>query len=338
MNEMEMKNPLVSIIIPVFNVRDYVCRCLQSVAGQTYRNIEVILVDDGSTDGSGTVCDEFCRNDSRFLVIHQENKGLGFARNTGLDNAHGAFILFVDSDDALVPETVETACRYLSTRGIDWVGFGIKRIDRQGKVLFSTENSLPHHAPVETLTSEDIIRRMSEDRILRQDPVNLFEPVWNKMYSREIIGDLRFEFAKISEDALFNFHVYQRTEKALFVWKDLYLYFYRPGSITSGFCSKSLFLHWSHLMALERTTSPSGNNPYRVFALRKLYRVMATHRAQLIGTDYYSPFIEMCRPFRKLTVWEYVRSRPAPLLEKALSLTIWHFPYLGRILLKAVGN
>ena len=333
-----MKSSLVSIIVPVFNVKDYVGRCLQSIAEQTYRDFEAILVDDGSTDGSGTVCDEFCRNDSRFRVIHQENAGLGFARNTGLDNARGAYILFVDSDDSLVPETVETAYQYLSSGAVDWVGFGIKRLDNQGTVFFSTENSLSHHAPVETLTSEDIIRRMLDDKILRQDLVNPFEPVWNKMYTREIIGDLRFEFAKILEDVLFNFHIYQRTEKAIFINKDLYQYFYRPGSITSRLNEKSLFLNWSHRMALERTTDPYSKNLFRVFALRKLYRVMATHRAQLIGTDYYASFMDICRPFRRRTVWEYVTSRPIPLFEKALSLTLWHFPRIGRFLFKAAGN
>ena len=104
---------LVSVIIPVYNVEKYLARCIQSVCGQSYQGLEIILVDDGSKDKSGVICDEYAERDGRIKVIHKENGGLGDARNAGVEKAEGKYLLFVDSDDRihenLVRDTVETA-------------------------------------------------------------------------------------------------------------------------------------------------------------------------------------------------------------------------------------
>lgn len=96
-------NPLISVIIPVYNMEKYLRRCLDSVLAQDYTNLEILVVDDGSTDGSWAICQEYARKDARITVIHQENGGLSAARNTGLDRATGAYIAFVDSDDYILP-------------------------------------------------------------------------------------------------------------------------------------------------------------------------------------------------------------------------------------------
>ena len=103
----EQKNPLVSVIVPVYNVEMYLCRCIDSILAQTYRNFELILVDDGSPDNSGATCDAYAGRDSRINVIHKENGGVSSARNAGLDSAVGDYILFVDSDDHIAPEHIE---------------------------------------------------------------------------------------------------------------------------------------------------------------------------------------------------------------------------------------
>ena len=119
---------LVSIIVPVYNTGEYLIPCLQSLCDQTYENLEIILVDDGSTDGSGAVCDEFARRDDRVKVIHQKNAGVSAARNAGLDAASGAYLTFVDADDGLVPAAVETALRYLLENSADVVTYGWQKI------------------------------------------------------------------------------------------------------------------------------------------------------------------------------------------------------------------
>lgn len=120
-------NELVSIIVPVYNTGTYLAPCLESLTSQTHRNLEIILVDDGSTDGSGGVCDDFARRDGRVKVIHQKNSGVSAARNAGLENASGAYLTFVDADDALVPHTVETALRCLQDNDADVVTYGWQR-------------------------------------------------------------------------------------------------------------------------------------------------------------------------------------------------------------------
>ena len=100
--------PLVSVIIPVYNVSRYLPKCLDSVISQTWRNLEIIVIDDGSTDGSGSICDQYAKRDDRIKVIHSPNRGLSSARNLGLDNLRGQFISFIDSDDWIEPDAVET--------------------------------------------------------------------------------------------------------------------------------------------------------------------------------------------------------------------------------------
>ena len=118
---------LVSIIVPVYNTGEYLAPCIESLTSQTYSNLEIILVDDGSTDGSGAVCDEFARRDERIKVIHQKNSGVSSARNAGLENASGTYLTFVDADDGLVPHGLETALRYLRENDADMVTYGWKR-------------------------------------------------------------------------------------------------------------------------------------------------------------------------------------------------------------------
>lgn len=118
---------LVTIIVPVYNAGVYLSPCLESLIAQSHRALEIILVDDGSTDGSGAVCDEFARLDGRVKVVHQENSGVSAARNKGLENASGAYLTFVDADDALLPHAVETALRYLWETDADVVTYGWRR-------------------------------------------------------------------------------------------------------------------------------------------------------------------------------------------------------------------
>ena len=126
----ECSKPLVSIIVPVYQVVDYVGVCVESLLRQTYKNLEILLVDDGSTDGSGEICDEYANRDNRIRVIHQENQGLSAARNTGLDQALGEYVAFVDSDDAVLPDFIETLYDLADRYQADIVACAYERVKK----------------------------------------------------------------------------------------------------------------------------------------------------------------------------------------------------------------
>ena len=132
-----MVNGLVTVVLPIYNVEKYLDRCINSVVNQTYSNIEILLIDDGSTDGCPKKCDDWAAQDSRIHVIHKENQGLGMARNTGIENSSGEFICFFDSDDFIAPDTVEKAYKRAVEEDADIVSFGLHFADSNGKVVSS---------------------------------------------------------------------------------------------------------------------------------------------------------------------------------------------------------
>lgn len=134
---MSRNDSLISIIVPVYNVEQYLSRCVDSLVNQTYHNIEIILVDDGSPDRSGEICDEYAKKDKRVKVIHQSNGGLSDARNTALDIAKGDYLMFVDSDDWIEKKTCEILNRLASDYKADTVIFGLNFVFDSGKVIRS---------------------------------------------------------------------------------------------------------------------------------------------------------------------------------------------------------
>lgn len=128
---------LVSVIIPVYNVKDYLNECLDSIRQQTYKNIEVLMIDDGSTDGCDTVCDDYMKNDARFFAIHKKNGGVASARNEGLRIANGEFIVFVDSDDSVESNYIETMVEAMEHQNVDFVRTMFKKKWRSVTFLFA---------------------------------------------------------------------------------------------------------------------------------------------------------------------------------------------------------
>lgn len=203
--------PLISVVVPVYKVEKYLDRCLTSLTGQTYRNLEILLVDDGSPDQSGEICDRWGSRDSRIRVIHQENRGAGAARNAALDAAQGDYIGFVDSDDYVSPnfyaylyfmmdkETDITECGYLETQTDD-AAFD----DDLGL-------SIPY-------TPREAMEGNIRDTVFRQ-------LIWNKLYRREVVADIRFPVGTGIDDEYFT---YQTLVKARsLVRSDTVLYAYR---------------------------------------------------------------------------------------------------------------
>lgn len=221
---MEKLNPnvLISIIVPVYNVEQYLGRCVDSLIGQTYKNIEIILVDDGAKDRSGQICDEYALKDERIIVIHKENGGLSDARNAGIKVAKGAFIGFVDSDDYVAPCMYEELIACLTETDSD--------IAMCRYIRFKGDRC------TECLTSPDECVEMNTLQALENiysDDGEVYTVAWNKLYKREVIADIRYPVKRINEDEFTTYKYIANAKKIVFTQKVLYFYFYNGNSITA---------------------------------------------------------------------------------------------------------
>ncbi len=149
--------PKVTVSVPVYNVEKYLKKCTDSILSQTEGDIELLLVDDGSTDSSGALCDRIAGTDPRVRVIHQENRGLGGARNTGMENARGEWIIFPDSDDWLEPETIERALKTAESAGADMSLFAFRSVDEGGRTISEHFESLPEGEPLDPRERRDLL-------------------------------------------------------------------------------------------------------------------------------------------------------------------------------------
>ena len=178
----------ISVIIPVYKVEEYLDRCVQSVLAQTHEDMEVLLVDDGSPDNCGALCDGYAKKDSRVRAIHRENGGLSAARNTGLDAASGDYILFVDGDDYIAPDMAETLLAALESTGADAAVCGVKCVDDAGNAV----RELP---PMEAgaFDPAEIYQRMTFDEWAWR-----YVSACNRLCRRGLFAGLRFEEGKLT--------------------------------------------------------------------------------------------------------------------------------------------
>lgn len=221
--------PVVSIIVPVYNVKSYVGECVESLCRQTYTNLEILLVDDGSTDGSGEVCDEYAGRDERIRVIHQANRGLSGARNMGLDDARGEYIAFVDSDDLVSTNYVETLYELLMKYEADIAACAyVKGTTEQLTEIREKVLSLDNVKEI-CMPSVKLLKQW-HGKYKQQETV-----AWNKLYCREVWNGrkkIRFPESRNHEDVLISHLVVQGAKTIVLTTEILYFYRIRKGSIT----------------------------------------------------------------------------------------------------------
>ena len=212
--------PLVSIIVPVYNIETYLPRCVDSLLRQSYPNLEVLLVDDGSTDGSGPLCDAYATQDARVRVIHKQNGGLSDARNAGLEAAKGECLSFVDGDDWVSPYYIENLYRALEQADADFSASCFEEVF-EGNAPSAPEERLEQF---EILSQEECLKR-----ILYQDGMEVTTPT--KLYKRELFHGVRYPVGKLYEDIPVAYEVAKRTRKAARIANRDYYYFQRADSI-----------------------------------------------------------------------------------------------------------
>ena len=227
-----MTTPLISVIVPVYRVEEYLERCVKSMLSQTYKNLEVILVDDGSPDQCPAICDACAEKDARVKVIHQENKGLSGARNAGIDAASGEYLAFVDSDDYVSPHFIEELYQLLQDTGC-----------AIGQCRFSYVKG---DGLVEEGDSAFCIYRgesLMEQLYGPEEKATCFVVAWNKLYRAELFKEtgIRYPEGRIHEDEATTYRLFHEAKKLAFLDRALYGYYTENGgSITSVFSAKRL--------------------------------------------------------------------------------------------------
>ena len=218
-------NPEISIIVPVYNVEKYLKRCIDSILNQSFTDFELILVDDGSTDNSGKIIDEYAIKDERIKVIHKENGGQGSARNRGLDIAKGNYIGFVDSDDWIHKDMYKCMYQIINEDSTDIVQVGHNTVEKYTKDKRCNINDL------NIICIDNIIEKFTDCNSFEILP--LIFPV-NKLYRRELWKNLRFPEGKFAEDLRIIYKIYDITTKYKIIDYNFYNYYMSPNSSTRG--------------------------------------------------------------------------------------------------------
>ncbi|MBP1613151.1 MAG: putative glycosyltransferase [Bacteroidetes bacterium] len=219
--EEQSPRPLISIIIPVYNIEDYLRKCLISIIEQTYRNLEIIIINDGSTDNTPIICDEFATHDNRIKVIHQKNNGLSYSRNVGLDNAHGVYIGFVDGDDWIEKDMYETLYNLIIQYKAD-----ISICTHFSEFSDTTEIDSNNDGIIQELNRDEAIICLLQDTKIRNY-------LWEKLSKRELFNDIRFPTGKIFEDMAVQHKVFHNAQKVVLSSIPKYHYRIRRGSVTN---------------------------------------------------------------------------------------------------------
>lgn len=227
--------PLISVVVPVYNVSRYLSECVNSIMHQTYTNLEIILIDDGSTDNSGQICDSFLKKDDRIKVFHKKNSGLGLTRNYGIDRSSGRYIIFVDSDDYLGKEAIEKLVESAINGQYDTIIGGYKRITDKKELISICKynNEAFYNKKIQT----DLLTHMLGNLPTKKDSIKM--SVWNNLFDVNIIkqNDLKFcsERKYISEDLVWDCDYFKFAKKVKVIDSSEYFYRFNPSSLSNSY-------------------------------------------------------------------------------------------------------
>lgn len=227
----KMSNPIISVIIPVYKVESYLHRCIDSILNQEYKNLEVILVNDGSPDNCGNICDEYAQQDNRIKVIHKENGGLSDARNTGLEIASGEYVAFIDSDDVIHPQMYTRLYNLIQKTGAEVAQCEYVRFDKELNLQTINESQTEL-----VYTNIQALEALIENN-------KLVPPVWNKLYKRELFSNIRFPKGKIHEDEYTTYKLFYAANKIAYIDLPMYYYFINNSGIMRNLNIEHKF-HW----------------------------------------------------------------------------------------------
>ena len=327
------KRELISVVIPVFNVEGYLRRCVESVLTQSYDNLQVILVDDGSTDGSGRICDELCTNEERIEVLHTANSGLSAARNTGMEIVRGSRVIFVDSDDAIGPNHISNLVAALSfcadpATAVAVTGF--------------TGATDCEDAPAHTCDTHEIKVLSAAQAISESVTLGgcFAAHAWGKLYPKALFSLLQYPVGKFYEDQFVTYKVFLGASEIAYEGTNDYLYTMgRPGSISVGSRKREL----DYLEAIRATLLDIQSEcPKAIPAVRSRYLgslIYGLETACLLKDDELTTgLFNEALMNRRSALSDLGLSKGARLKYRALAAGKQAFSYLARLRLHDVGR
>lgn len=301
--------PELSIIVPVYKVEKYIHQCIDSILNQSFENFEIILVDDGSPDQSGAICDEYAKRDIRVKVIHQENAGLSAARNTGLKHAQGKYVAFVDSDDYIAPNMYELLLNKLREYGADMIKCGYHEfIDKEITYTRKFASSFVYD---NTFSKEELLKFSMMDV--------MYTVVWNAVYTKVLADKISYPEGLINEDNYASPMYLLEAEKVVVISEPLYYYRQNPEGLSKkdGPLKKPLDVVFCYHMLYEKLCERGFKDGWtcdylRKFISRRVYNAVKANKVKIIIDN---------------SLWKFVLVNAR--WDRRLKLKIWH--WLGRV-------
>lgn len=318
---------MISVIVPIYNVEKYVEPCIGSILNSTYRDIELILVDDGSTDASGAICDRYAAKDQRVRVIHKANGGVSSARNQGLQVATGEYICFVDGDDVIHPDMLETLVCALQEGDYDFSMCSMKRVNAGEAIDMGTIDT--NALTKKVITYEDFCHGLYGHN---QDGA-FYNYLVNKLFRRELINGERFTELRMCEDIEWIHRVCLKMKSAVFVAAEFYFYIQHDSSATHEPMNPK-FLDWIRAYDKCLNNIPKDNVELRNNCMLYLFKVMALVRNKSRHTQYEQEVKALNREIAEKRKRELRQSNVGG-LKKWRVLTFYHFPWTYNLFMKA---
>lgn len=312
-----MNQKLVSIIVSVYNIEDYLPHCLKSIEEQTYNELEIILVDDGSTDQSGSICDDFAKKDSRCRVIHQTNQGAGIARNNGKKTAEGNYLFFMDGDDYMHKDTIRIMYEAINANEeydiavIDW-----KRTDSFDEDT-TTSNDKKN---ISILSGQEMIYILFGD----DHNMEFAGYLWNKLYRRKTIEHIWQRKYRRLQDFDFNLRVFYNTKSVVHIHDELYFYVQRSTSLVNS--PETAGLTWHYLTDILYQNyidqTPEQKQNYGHLLLDKLYLTMLFYKDACWRNEKQTAAFAKCKRIEAATFIPFMRNKKMSLIKKIYRLLL----------------
>lgn len=308
---------LVSIIVPVYNIEEYIDRCVKSIVSQTYRNLEIILVDDGSKDHSGAACDMWALQDSRIKVVHKSNGGLSDARNAGINAATGQYIAFIDGDDEIHSEMIQRLYGIMQSSSAD---ISMCRIQKYEPTRIFASREFISDKDCAEMTSIEAIKALFLDKIDCS--------ACPKLYKSSIFSEISFPIGKTNEDFAVMYKVFEKAEKIVYISDLLYHYIQREGSITTTPFNEKQFDKYDN--CVEMMEYVMENLPQVIEEAKFYYYKHTMYLLKKLCIDglykeYSCRFVMLIKTLRNGT-WDIIRSKWLTSKEKLMYCFLAWFP------------